>query len=89
MIDHFLGIATEGGYWTLWFLPYNAACSDDSFFFIKDRSSLQYFITQRMGQCLCSLPFALYVILGGGHRLWVGWEEGKEESQGGSIPVYL
>ena len=28
------------------------------------------------------------VILGGGLRLWVGWEEGKEESQGGSIPVY-
>ena len=43
--------------------------------FFKDRSSLQY------------LPFALYVILGGGLRLWLG-EEGKEESQGGSIPVY-
>ena len=33
MIDNFLG--TEGGHWTLWFLPYNAACSDDSFFFYK------------------------------------------------------
>ena len=34
MIDNFLGIDTEGGggHWTLWFLPYNAACSDDSFF---------------------------------------------------------
>ena len=53
MIDNFLGIDTEvgvGGHWTLRFLPYNAACSDDSFFFIKDRSSLQYFITQGMGQ---------------------------------------
>ena len=61
--------------------------SDDSFFF-KDRSSLQYLITQGMGQSLCSLPLELYVILGGGLRLWVGWEEGKKESQGGSIPVY-
>ena len=40
MIDNFLGIDTEGGgwgmggLWTLWFLPYNAACSDDSFFFL-------------------------------------------------------
>ena len=58
---------------------------DDSFF-LKDRSSLQYFITQV--RVLCSLPFALYVILEGGLRLWVGWEEGKEETQGGSIPVY-
>ena len=37
---------------------------------------------------LCSVPFVLYVILRGGLRLWLGWEEGKEESQGGSIPVY-
>ena len=34
MIDNFLGIDTEGGHWTLWFLHYNVACSDDSFFFI-------------------------------------------------------
>ena len=64
---------------------------DDSFFFLKDRSSLQYFITQGMGQSSMFrtfLPFALYVILGGGLRLWLGWEEGKEEFQGGSIPVY-
>ena len=44
-------------HWTLWFLPYNAACSDDSFFFIKDRSSLQYFITQGMGQSSMFLTF--------------------------------
>ena len=60
MIDNFLGIDTDGGWghWTLWFLPYNAACSDDSFFiFIKDRSSLQYFITQGMGQSSIFLTF--------------------------------
>ena len=46
------------GYWTLWFLSYNAACSDDSsFFFIKDRSSLQYFITQGVGQSSMFLTF--------------------------------
>ena len=33
MIDNFLGIDTEGGHWTLWFLPYNAACSDDFLIF--------------------------------------------------------
>ena len=32
MIDNFLGIDTEVAHWTLWFLPYNAACSDDSFY---------------------------------------------------------
>ena len=47
-----------GGHWTLWFLPYNAACSDDSSsFFIKNRSSLQYFITQGMGQSSMFLTF--------------------------------
>ena len=55
------------------------------FFFIKDRSSLQYFITQGMGQS--SMFHTFHTILGGGLRLWVGWEEGKGESQG-SIPVY-
>ena len=54
-------------------------------FFLKDRSSLQYFITQGMGQS--SLPYTLYVILGGGLGVWVGWGEGEEESQG-YIPVY-
>ena len=52
------GRGGTGGHWTLWFLPYNAACSDDSFFiFIKDRSSLQYFITQGMGQSSIFLTF--------------------------------
>ena len=37
-------------------------------FFLKDRSSLQYFKTQGMGQRLCSLPYTLYVILRGGLR---------------------
>ena len=30
------------------------------FLFFKDRSSLLYFITQGMGQSLCSLPYTLY-----------------------------
>ena len=41
-----------------------------------------------MGQSSMFHTFTLSVILGGGLRLWVGWEEGKEEFQGGSIPVY-
>ena len=57
------------------------------FFFLKDRSSLQHFVTQGMGQSSCSLPYALYVIIGGGFVVWVGWGEGEEESQG-YIPVY-
>ena len=57
--------------------------------FLKDRSSHQYFITQGMGQSLCSLPYALYKILGGGLGLWAGWGEGEgEEESQGSIPVY-
>ena len=47
--------------------------------FFFDRSSLQYLITQGMGQSLCSLPYALYVILGGGIGVWVCWGEGEEE----------
>ena len=48
MIDNFLGIDTDigGGGW-----------GDDSFFFLKDRSSLQYFITQGMGQSSMFLTF--------------------------------
>ena len=80
MIDNCLGIATDVGGGGLGVMIL-------FFFFFKDRSSLQYFITQGWVRVLCSLPFALYVILGGGLRLWLGWEEGKEESQGGSIPV--
>ena len=81
MIDNFLGIDTDvgGGGRGVWVVI---------LFFLKDRSSLQYFVTQWMGQSSMFLPFTLYVILGGGLWLWVGWEEGKEESQGGSIAVY-
>ena len=56
-------------------------------FFLKDRSSLQYFITQGMGQSSMFLTFCTICNLGGGLGLWVGWEEGEEESQG-SIPAY-
>ena len=54
-------------------------------FFLKDRSSRQYFITQGIDQSLCSLP--TYVILGG--RIWglCKWVEREEEPQG-YIPVY-
>ena len=58
------------------------------FFFKKDRSSLQYFIAQGMGQKSMFLTFRTICNLGGGLGLWVGWEEGEEESQGGSMPVY-
>ena len=54
------------------------------FFFLKDRSSLQYFITQEMGQSSMYLTFRTICNLG---RTWVGWEEGEEESQG-SMPDY-
>ena len=40
-----LGGGGGGEHWTLWFLPYNAHEVMILFFFIKDRSSLQYFIT--------------------------------------------
>ena len=53
MIDNFLGIDTDiggGGEEGGW--------GDDSFlFFLKDRSSLQYFITQGMGQSSMFLTF--------------------------------
>ena len=68
----------EGGGDTMIFA--NAACSDDSSFFLKDRSSLQYFITQGMGQSSMFHTFhTICNFRGGGLRLWVGWEEGKEE----------
>ena len=35
-----------------------------------------------MGQSLCSLPYSLYVILGGGLGFLKGWGEGEEKSQG-------
>ena len=76
-----------GGHWTLWFLPYNAACNDD-FFFIKDRSSLQYFITQGMGQSSMFLTFRTICNFRGRTSALGRVGGGKEESQGGSIPVY-
>ena len=57
-------------------------------FFFKGQVKSPVLHNKGWVRVLCSLPFALCVILGGGLRLWVGWEEGKEESQGGSIPVY-
>ena len=56
-------------------------------FFLKDRSSLQYFITQEMGQSSMFLIFHTICNLRGGLELWVGREEGKEESHG-CIPAY-
>ena len=53
--------------------------------FLKDRSSLQYFITQGMGQSSMFLTFRTICNFIG--RLWVGWGEGEEESQG-SRQVY-
>ena len=46
MIDNFLGIDTDVG-----------GGGDDSFFFLKDRSCFQYFITQGMGQSSMFLTF--------------------------------
>ena len=56
-------------------------------FFLKDSASLQYFKTQEMGQSSMFLTFRTICNLGGGLGLWVGWEEGEEESQG-SMPAY-
>ena len=53
-------------------------------FFFK---SLQYFITQGMGQSSMFLTFRTTCNFGGRLGLWVGWEEGEEESQG-SMPDY-
>ena len=63
------------------------ACSDDSFFFKGQFKSPILHTHNGWVSVPSSLTFALYVILGGGLQLWVGWEEGKEESQGGSLPV--
>ena len=58
-------------------------------FFLKDRSSLQYFITQVMGQCSMFVTIRTVCnFRGRTFALGIGWEEGKEESQGGFIPVY-
>ena len=64
MIDNFSWINTEGwGGGHYGFCHTRHAVMIPSFF-LKDRSSLQYIITQGMGQSLCSLPYAHYVILG-------------------------
>ena len=68
MIDNFSGIDTEGGRGGGGgdIMVFAIECMQDySFLFLKDRSSLQYFIT---------------LILGGGLGLWEGEEEGEEES---------
>ena len=64
MIDNFLGIDTEGrwgwgggdtGHYGFCHIMRHAVMI--LFFFIKDRSSLQYFITQGMGQSSTFLTF--------------------------------
>ena len=59
MIDNFLGIDTEGGgdtghYGFCHIMRHTVMIL---LFFIKDRSSLQYFITQGMGQSSIFLTF--------------------------------
>ena len=87
MIDNFLGIDTEGGdtgHYGFCHIMRHAS-HDSFFFFIKDRSSLQYFTTQGMGQSSMFLTFRTICNFRGRTS---ALEEGKEESQGGSIPVY-
>ena len=57
MIDNCLGIDTEGG--TLDTMVFSIECGMQRWFFLylKDRSSLQYFITQGMGQSSMFLIF--------------------------------
>ena len=66
MIDNFLGMGVgDTGHYGFCHIMWHAVMIF-FFFFLKDRSSLQYFITQGMGQTsIFLLPFALYVILGG------------------------
>ena len=73
MIDNFLGIDTDMGEGRGLF-----------FFFLKDRSSLQYFITQGMGQSSMFRIFRTIIILGGGLRLWLGW--GRERRNPRAAP---
>ena len=62
MIDNFLGIDTEGG-GGVWDTGHYGFCHTMRHavmilsFFIEDRSSLQYFITQGMGQSAMFLTF--------------------------------
>ena len=55
MIDNFLGIDTEGGTLDTGFC--HRMWHAVMIFFLKDRSSLQYFITQGMGQSSMFLTF--------------------------------
>ena len=91
MIDNILGIDTEGGRGDTghYGFCHRMRHAVMILFFFKGQVKSPI-LHKHKGwvRVLCSLPFTLYVILGGGLQLWVGWEEGKEESQGGSIPVY-
>ena len=84
MIDNFSGIDTEGGD----IMVCHRRHAVIILLFLKDRSSLQYFITQGMGQSSMFLTFRTLYNLGGGLGLWVGWEEGEEESQGSMSAYY-
>ena len=55
--------------------------------FFKGQVKSPIFITQGVGQSCMFLTFRTLCNLGGGLGLWVGWEEGEEESQG-SMPAY-
>ena len=47
-----------GGHWTLWFFPYNAACSDDSsFFFYKGQVKSPILHNTRDGSSSMFLTF--------------------------------
>ena len=52
------------------------------FLFLKDRSSLQYFITQGMDQSLCSLPYVLHICNFRGRT----WGLGRVGGGRGGIP---
>ena len=74
MIDNFLGLIQreDTGHYgfchRMWHAVMILFCSDDSsFFFLKDRSSLQYFITQGMGQS------SMLLRVGGGKGGIPGW----------------
>ena len=72
MIDNFLGIDTEGGgvdtgHYGFCHIMRHAVMILS--FNIKDRSCLQYFIIQGMGQSSIFLTFRIYIILVGGLQL--------------------
>ena len=55
-------------------------------FFFKGQVKSPIFHNTRDGQSSMFLTFRTICNLGGGLGLWVGWEEGEEESQG--MPAY-